>query len=85
MIKKTKTGLYTTTTKIYSATERVNVFQSRKEAIKSLNKYERVQYKIENMKINREHGMLLGLGIAYENKELIIFLPFTILTISKKQ
>ena len=81
MIIKTSNGLYTTTTRTFQAVERVNVFQTEKEALESLNKYERIQYKVDKIKVTVDHGFLLGFGIAYEKNELTIFLPFTIINI----
>ena len=81
MIIKTSNGLYTTTTRTFQAVERVNVFQTEKEALESLNKYERIQYKVDKIKVTIDHGLLLGFGIAYIKKELTIFLPFTVINI----
>ena len=51
MIKKTKTGLYTTETVRYDKVITVNVFHTKEEAMKTLSLIDRIKNKFNEIKV----------------------------------
>ena len=52
-IRETQTGLYTTITKVHTVTNRVNVFWTYEDAIRSLSKWQRVKLRVNKIKAMR--------------------------------
>tara|TARA_R110000796_G_scaffold20668_1_gene61333 strand:+ start:2086 stop:2394 length:309 start_codon:yes stop_codon:yes gene_type:complete len=49
-IRETETGLYTTITKVHTVTNRVNIFWTHEEALRSLNRWKRIKYRLNRIK-----------------------------------
>ncbi len=50
-IRETQTGLYTTITKVHTVTNRVNIFWTHEEALRSLNRCQRFKYRLKKIKV----------------------------------
>jgi hypothetical protein len=49
-IRETETGLYTTITKVYKVKKVVNIFWTYEEALRSLNRVQRIKYRLNRIK-----------------------------------